>query len=209
MAGCFFVPCRGSRWHFGCQASDKTSRMTSVFANCSQTYNTHSGIHLESSGRWTGNDVSRRAQNVLKWWLISYIRSKVLYLCAHAHCRAGPSVDCNSVEELVMWRVVRKLVDSPLFLRDGVCSLAGHPPRDVQTHTQQQHAQHCRITGHAEVEEREWGDSGWPKPIPNALVSAAVSVWSPEEQIEVGGVIAAVDLLLHHCRRPQLLTTDT
>lgn len=99
--------------------------------------------------------LSHRAQHVLKCWWISYIRSRALYLRAHAHCRAGPGVDCNSVEVLVMWRVVRKVVDSPVFLRNGICSLAGHPPRDVQTHTQQQHAQHCRITGHAEVEERE------------------------------------------------------
>lgn len=64
-------------------------------------------------------------------------------------------MDCNRVEVLVPWSVVRKVVDSPAFLRRGVCSLAGHPPRDVQTHTQQQHAQHCGITGHAEVEESE------------------------------------------------------
>lgn len=171
MPDCFFISCRRSKWHFWCQASDKleTSRMTSVFTNCGQTYNTDSGIHLESSGRWTGHDIrvrlvlvepfffllSHRAQHVLKCWWISYIRSRALYLRAHAHCRAGPGVDCNSVEVLVMWRVVREVVDSPVFLRDGVCSLAGHPPRDVQTHTQQQHTQHCQITGHAEVEERE------------------------------------------------------
>lgn len=47
---------------------------------------------------------------------------------------------------------------------------------------------------------------------PNALVSAEKTVpliWPPEEDIHVGGVIAAVDLLLHHRRGPQLVTTET
>lgn len=64
-------------------------------------------------------------------------------------------MDCNRVQVLVPWGVVRKLVGSPGFLGDGVCSLAGHPPRDVQTHTEQQHAQHCGISGRAEEEESE------------------------------------------------------
>lgn len=59
-----------------------------------------------------------------------------------------------------MRRVVRKVVDSPVLLRDTVCSPAGHPPGDVETHAQQQQrAQHRGITGHAEAEEREEGGS--------------------------------------------------
>lgn len=54
-----------------------------------------------------------------------------------------------------MWRVVRKVVDSLVLLRDGIGSPAGHPPRDVRTHTEQQDVQQAQITGLAEVEERE------------------------------------------------------
>lgn len=64
-------------------------------------------------------------------------------------------MDGNSVEVLVTWTVVRKLVDSPLFLSEVIRSPAGRPPGDVHAHTQQQqHTQHCGVPGHAEVEER-------------------------------------------------------
>lgn len=69
-------------------------------------------------------------------------------------------MDGYSVEVLVMWRVVRKVVDSQVLLSEGICPPAGHPARDVQTYTQQQqHAQHCRIAGPAEEQDREEGDS--------------------------------------------------
>lgn len=59
-----------------------------------------------------------------------------------------------------MWRIVRKVVDSPIHLRGDVRSLACHPRRDVQADTQHQHTQHCKIPGHTGVTERQRGDTG-------------------------------------------------
>lgn len=87
-------------------------------------------------------------------WLV-WRNNKQPYLCTHRGCRPETSVDCNSIEIWITGGVVRKVVDSAIRLWDDIRSLAHHQPGDVQAHTQQQHTQHCQITGHTEEAGRE------------------------------------------------------
>lgn len=87
--------------------------------------------------------------------LLLQINQQLSHLCTHAGCRAEASVDCNSIEIRVTWRVVRKVVYSLGRLRDNVRSLTQHQPRDVQAYAEHQHTQHSQITAHTKATERE------------------------------------------------------
>ncbi|TNN59484.1 hypothetical protein EYF80_030299 [Liparis tanakae] len=111
-------------------------------------------------------------------------------------CRAEASVDCNSIEIRVTWRVVREVVRSLRHLRDNVRSLTQHQPRDVQADAEHQHSQHSQITAHTKATEREREQGG-------RLTAAAASVCCVLQPRMAGPGVRAVGELAQHAERTQ------